>query len=337
MLPRLLCMFTAARAFTSLRKSAGPATRRMATGLGAQERFLFDLNGYLVIRGALSGDEVAALNGVVDAHAHEAVARTTALKNAKEDGAFGAAGARRDLGGMLGWDDGDPFRGLLAHPRIAPYLAALLGDGYRLDHQPMALLQDAGSEGFGLHGGPLTGAGDLNPELQYRCVNGKPWNALVAMAAHLVDAPDGAGGFCVVKGSHKLNFPVPPDLAAGADSDFVREHVSQVPTKAGDVVLFSEATVHGALPWTMPYERRLALYRFSGPNYAYGRAYLNEWSGAAAKCTPQQAAVLLPPFAPRIERPLTTGAGDAGPEPVVHARAPAKKAHDVAVFGTSYF
>ena len=94
---------------------------------------------------------------------------------------------------MLGWDDGDPFRGLLAHPRIAPYLAALLGDGYRLDHQPMALLQDAGSEGFGLHGGPLTGSGDLNPELQYRCVNGKPWNALVAMAAHLVDAPDGAG------------------------------------------------------------------------------------------------------------------------------------------------
>ncbi|KAH8063090.1 phytanoyl-CoA dioxygenase [Aureococcus anophagefferens] len=279
----------------------------MATGLGAQECFLFDLNGYLVIRALRRRGRGAQRR--VAAHAHEAVARTAALKNAREDGAFGAAGARRDLGGMLGWDDGDPFRGLLAHPRIAPYLAALLGDGYRLDHQPMALLQDAGSEGFGLHGGPLTGAGDLNPELQYRCVNGKPWNALVAMAAHLVDAPDGAGGFCVVKGSHKLNFPVPT---------------------AGDVVLFSEATVHGALPWTMPYERRLALYRFSGPNYAYGRAYLNEWSGAAAKCTPQQAAVLLPPFAPRLERPLTTGAGDAGPEPVVRARAPAKKAHDVA-------
>ena len=51
--------------------------------------------------------------------------------------------------------------------------------------------------------------------------------------------------------------------------------VYQVETKAGDVVFFSEATVHGALPWTMPYERRLALYRFANANYAYGRAYLN--------------------------------------------------------------
>ena len=66
-------------------------------------------------------------------------------------------------------------------------------------------------------------------------------------------------GFCVVKGSHKLNFAVPADVASGDDADFASEHASQVPTQAGDVVFFSEATVHGALPWTMPYERRLAL------------------------------------------------------------------------------
>ena len=54
----------------------------------------------------------------------------------------------------------------------------------------------------------------FNPELQYRCVAGRPWNSLVAMAAHLVDAPAGAGGFCVVKGSHKLNFALPPECVA---------------------------------------------------------------------------------------------------------------------------
>ena len=165
----------------------------MASGLTDHEKFLFDLNGYLVVRGALSADEIGELNAAIDAHSHEAISRdATALKNAKRAGVFGAKGSRRDLGGMLNWDE-DGFRRLLAHPKLAPYCDALLGPGYRLDHQPMVLQQDAGSEGFSLHGGPLKGNDDLNPELQYRCVNGKPWNTLVAMAAHLVDAPAGAG------------------------------------------------------------------------------------------------------------------------------------------------
>ena len=333
----LLC--ATSRAFQSSLRAFRSPTRLMG-GLSDHDKFLFDLNGYIVVRGALGGDEVAELNRCLDAHGHEAVSRSSAaLKNAKRAGAFGAKGARRDLGGMLSWEE-DAFRKLLAHPKLAPYLVGLLGEGYRLDHQPMVLLQDAESEGFGLHGGPLSGAEHaFNPELQYRCVNGRPWNSLVAMACHLVDAPPGAGGFCVVKGSHKLNFAVPAEVCAGLDADFVRDHVAQVETKAGDVVLFSEATVHGALPWTMDYERRLALYRFSGPNYAYGRAYLNEWGGSDTldKCTPQQRAVLAPPFAPRLERAMTTAHGDAGPEPVAYERAKEKKAHDVKVFGTSYF
>lgn len=307
--------------------------------LTSKEKFLFDLNGYIVVRGALAPAEVAGLNAAIDTHAHEARSREQpALWNAKKDGAFGDTGARRDLGGMLSWDE-DDFRKLLAHPRLAPYVASLVGDGYRLDHQPLALLQDGGSEGFALHGGPKTPSGGFNPELQYRCEGGAPWSSLLAMAVHLVDAPEGSGGFCVVKGSHKLNFAVPADCASGLDADFARDHATQVATEAGDVVLFSEATVHGALPWTAPHERRLALFRFAPPNFSYGRAYLNQWGGSPTldKCTPAQRAVLQPPFAPRLERPLTTAAGDDGPDPAVAERDPAKKAHDVAVFGTDYF
>ena len=43
----------------------------------------------------------------------------------------------------------------------------------------------------------------------------------------------------------------------------MREHVYQPVTKAGDVVFFSEATVHGAAPWTAEHQRRIALYRFA--------------------------------------------------------------------------
>jgi ectoine hydroxylase-related dioxygenase (phytanoyl-CoA dioxygenase family) len=49
-----------------------------------------------------------------------------------------------------------------------------------------------------------------------------------------------------------------------------REHICQPATKAGDVVLWSEATVHGATAWRGAHQRRIALYRFAPPNMGYG-------------------------------------------------------------------
>uniref|UniRef100_A0A7S1U8X6 Phytanoyl-CoA dioxygenase n=1 Tax=Phaeomonas parva TaxID=124430 RepID=A0A7S1U8X6_9STRA len=338
------------------RRAAVPLTRQRhmaamtdaaAAGVPtARERFLFDLNGYLQVRGAVNEEEIAALNAAVDNHYDEAVPRAEqALRNAgtAEQSAFGESGARSDLGGVLNWEgpDGDAFRGLLAHPRLAPYLAAFCGEGYRLDHQPLVMIQNTGSEGFNLHGGPLSGAdeGTFNPELQYRCVNGQPWTSLLAMAVHLVDAPEGAGGFCVVRGSHKLNFAMPGDFASGKDPNFAAEFAEQPVTKAGDVVFFSEATIHGALPWMAQHERRVALLRFAPPNFCYGRAYLDEWGGedVLGMCTPAQRAVLAPPFAPRLERVMSTAQGEAGPDPEPMLRNPAKKAHDMKIFRTQYF
>jgi ectoine hydroxylase-related dioxygenase (phytanoyl-CoA dioxygenase family) len=55
-----------------------------------------------------------------------------------------------------------------------------------------------------------------------------------------------------VRGSHKSNFSVPPGITHGDDEEFAREHLHEPATKAGDVILFSEATVHGAVPWRVP-------------------------------------------------------------------------------------
>jgi ectoine hydroxylase-related dioxygenase (phytanoyl-CoA dioxygenase family) len=48
-------------------------------------------------------------------------------------------------------------------------------------------------------------------------------------------------------------------------ADFA-EHVHSPSTKAGDVVIWSEATVHGATPWRAARQRRIALYRFARPS-----------------------------------------------------------------------
>ena len=325
------------------------ATMAQSENTGAKpmsdyEKFIFDLNGYIILRNVLSAEEVESMNKAVDCHKDEVRARTeAALKNTKSNTSLSASGSRQDLGGMLGWESphGDMFRRLLAHPKVSPYLVALCGEGYRLDHQPLVLLQNKNSEGFSLHGGPLSGhdgvpEGRFNPELQYHCRNGSIWNSLLAMEVCLSDAGEGDGGFCVVKGSHKLNFSVPTAFANGQVEGF-EEHVHQPAVKAGDIVFFSEATVHGAMAWKADHERRLALYRFSPSNFAYGRAYLNQFGdNVINQCTPQQAAVLAPPYAVRLQRPCVTEEGENG-ELKQYKRSPEKMAHDIAGFGSEYF
>ena len=49
----------------------------MASGLTDHEKFLFDLNGYLVVRGALSADEIGELNAAIDARSRTRPSRAT--------------------------------------------------------------------------------------------------------------------------------------------------------------------------------------------------------------------------------------------------------------------
>jgi hypothetical protein len=50
---------------------AAAAATPAASGMSRTERFLFDLNGFLVVRGVLDAAEVAQANAAIDAHAGE--------------------------------------------------------------------------------------------------------------------------------------------------------------------------------------------------------------------------------------------------------------------------
>ena len=162
---------------------------------------------------------------------------------------------------------------------------------------------------------------------------------LAAISVQLCDHNEGDGGFCIVRGSHKLNLPVPEAMATGVDEAF-SEHVYQPQTKAGDVVIWSEATVHGATPWRGAHQRRIAIYRFAPANMGYGRGYTEYTDEQLANLTDLQRAVVEPPYSTRLERPLVTAEaareGADGPAPK-RPRSEAKKAFDRKLFGTSYF
>ena len=114
----------------------GPEVRTHSYGLSHKLKYLFDLNGYLVLRGVFSNDEVEAANNAIDAHIEtELHERTGELRTSglygrqsvplKGDGKTG----RFDMGGILGWAKPhcEPFRNVLVHPKIVPVLTDLLG------------------------------------------------------------------------------------------------------------------------------------------------------------------------------------------------------------------
>jgi ectoine hydroxylase-related dioxygenase (phytanoyl-CoA dioxygenase family) len=332
------------------------------TEMTASERYLFDLNGYIVIPNVLTAEEVQHANDAIDRHMHMVVERKdVVLRNAVHGSyMFGLGPGRKDLGRVLEWgmEDSKVFASILNHPRLVPVFHGILGKGYRMDHLPFCILQDYGSEGFQLHGGTIDCmTGEYNPHLAYTCHHDTIRTALLGCSVVLTDHNAGDGGFCVVPGSHKSNFQMPPGMVDGSEE--YRQFIQQPVTKAGDVVLFSEGTVHGALPWTpQNRQRRICLYRFAPATNAYGRSYFGShgsldnnnnddvislnsdemimgWPKAMYEgLTAGQRAVLEPPYANRLDRPnLQERDGHV----VLTTRSERKKQHDREVFGTKYF
>jgi hypothetical protein len=73
----------------------------------------------------------------------------------------------------------------------------------------------------------------------------------------------------------------------------------------------------------------------------YGRGYLEIDPALLEGMTDAQRAVLQPPYATRLERPVLASGGDASSSAGVHVqirqRSEAKKQFDTQLFGTKYF
>jgi ectoine hydroxylase-related dioxygenase (phytanoyl-CoA dioxygenase family) len=84
----------------------------------------------------------------------------------------------------------------------------------------------------------------------------------------------GDGGFACVPGSHKSNFVdnLPDDVR---NYQRIPHYVVQPAVEAGDVLIFTEALIHGTMPWTANHERRTLLYKFSPGHSSWMKTYYN--------------------------------------------------------------
>ena len=156
------------------------------------ERYLFDVNGFLVVKDALTPEQVTSINRLMDEklQAHETPqAPSISFSN------------------VLSWRG--PMVDLIDNPRITPYLAELCLEKFRLDHnygfhiRPGA--KDAGA--YILHGGTFP----FEPNHHYLVHQGKAYGAEVAVVYLLNDVNEGDGGFGCIPGTHKSNFNIPEE------------------------------------------------------------------------------------------------------------------------------
>ena len=156
-------------------------------------KFMLDLNGWLVVENVLSSEEVAALNASLDANWDR---RSRGFESAKRK-------AYDQMHGMLEWPtaDAQPFRDLLAHAKVVPYLNTILGRGWRMDHSPFLLSSTAGFEGQVGGGMSVHGSTAIQHHggSYYHYANGQMRSGMLVCAFQLTDMAEGDGGFGVVR------------------------------------------------------------------------------------------------------------------------------------------
>ncbi|HZO90643.1 MAG TPA: phytanoyl-CoA dioxygenase family protein [Chthonomonadaceae bacterium] len=232
-----------------------------------EEKFLFDLEGYLVVKNVLTPEEVAEMNAIAD-----------------EKFPYDGTTIGRRSSRISTW--GPPFQALMDHPKILPYLVELIDSKFRLDHD-YCIFMPQGSEGGQLHGGE-----GHEGDHWYKYRDGVIRNGLTVVTYFLTPAGPGDGGFACIPGSHKTNFlrAIPPEVKR-----FERpaHYVVQPVVEAGDALIFTEALVHGTMPWRARHERRALLYKFSPGHSAWSQKYPSP--DDYENLTPQQRRILSPP------------------------------------------
>jgi hypothetical protein len=247
--------------------------------MNEEERYLFDLQGYLHLEGVLGPDLLARMNAWLD-------------EKAEADQLWRAQTGNAHIEHPLTW--GPDFLALLDHPRVLPILRELMGEYFRLDHD-YAIFLRPGHGGLQLHGPKMREPYD--PLHFYHYVDGKIFCGLCVATFALTDVPPGSGGLAVIPGSHKSNFRVPEDIRTLQRSSPI---VQQVPTKAGDCVIFTERLIHGTLPWQGPGIRRTLFFKYAPGSLSWeNRSYFPAPAIPAvrdveAQLSPEQRRLLMP-------------------------------------------
>jgi hypothetical protein len=259
-----------------------------------REIYFFDLQGYLVLKSALSAAEVSELNSAID--------NILPIKPGEWRGYVHGHTYGDDEGINLQqvYEGGEPFEKLIDHPSWLDKVKCFVGGEGTFDYNAGALFIDENfanirgpGQAIGLHSGGHTGT----KRTQFRFFNGHFQCGQVNILIALTDIGPGDGATMVIPGSHKANFPH-PDFAKhsmGGEEPSVDnvEGAIEVFMKAGDALLFVDAISHGSAKRTNPGDRRIIVYRY-GPSWGNFRHGYQVSQALLDRLTPERRKIVRP-------------------------------------------
>lgn len=220
-----------------------------------EQKYLFDLQGYIVLEDVVPQSVVKACNKALDP-----------LENMPPEDyppplCLGTPKTEQELyiSNIL---EADPvFNPLIDLPEVLDVVEGVTGGPYRLNHTYTIYRWGGGYTGLHMHGTPII------PKCQYHCRNGQMVSTLTKAVFPLLDCDVEDGCFAVIPGAHKSNFLRP--WGSHPDENPV---LTPIPAKAGDAIIFTEALTHGSVVNTSERPRR-TLY------YCYSIGYMPDWGG----------------------------------------------------------
>jgi hypothetical protein len=254
--------------------------------------YLFDLRGYLVLKGALSPEEVASLNAAIDA--------IPPLQNGEWWGNVQGHSYHNEIDGRNYQnivEGGPAFEALIDHPSWIEYVRRYVGKKEGLFIDECFVTLRGPSEFINIHAG-----GHLRrTRISYSYAEGQWHCGMINILVALTDILEMADGpTVVIPGSHKSNI-VHPTFEKGYENMLAEppetvEGAVPVFLAAGDALLFVDALCHGGASRIKPGIRRTVVYRY-GPYWGatrFGYIYSDE---LIARLTPERAKILRPiPF-----------------------------------------
>ena len=245
------------------------------------ERYLFDVQGFIVVENALPPAKLKALNQALD-RLDPWAPDTWKPEDLLVDTIVSPT--KLHVGPLIHRDPA--FLDLIDNPVVIPYLVELIGEKFRLDHEYAILMKESADQ-LRLHGG----GEPYSPIMYYVYKNGRMFNGLVAISYALTDVGPGDGGFCCIPGSHKSNVILPDEfkpIEGGASP------VIHVPQQAGSAIIFTEALTHGTMPWKRRSERRSLLYKYFPGHQSWMEDYRTDMPKASL--TERQQRIMEPPY-----------------------------------------
>lgn len=254
----------------------------------ALDDYLFDLQGYLVLKNAVEADLVSDLNDVLD--------NVPELPPMGWWGNVQRAGTGEPHKGLELQnvvEAGAPFERLIDHPSWINHMYRYAGEA---ETYVEGLFIDECFASIRTEGGYLrVHSGGYRKAIrgQYRYVDGVFRCAQVNILVALTDIGPGDGGTLVIPGSHKSNMPHPQAEEFKHERMDTMVGVVQPVLEKGDALLFTDTLAHGASSRTNFGERRTVIYRY-GPSWANTRAGYQYSDELLARLTPERRRILQP-------------------------------------------